>query len=148
MNNLLDVMYNKRFNITNHNDEPTCYKCGRHEHVACVIRGKPNTTYEILSTGINCYGNNGTFANKKAISIHAEHNAIHKLNRQKRLHKVNIIVIRVKPFGKRNYSKPCTGCINAMKVFAINKNYRIVNIYYSNYNGNIVMEKLTEISNN
>lgn len=148
MDNLINTMYDKRFNITEYNHEPICYKCGRHEHVACVIKGKPNTPYNILSIGMNRYGNNGTFANGKSISIHAEHDAINKLIPQKRIQKVNLVVIRIKTFGKLNYSKPCTNCINTMKNYGMYKNYRIVNIYYSDYDGDIIMEKLSNITNN
>jgi len=54
------------------------------------------------------------------------------------LNKSSIVVIRHKN-GKLTMSKPCKNCISFMKTLGIKK------IYYSNENGNIIVENIKKI---
>lgn len=51
-----------------------------------------------------------------------------------------MFVIRVNPMGELVNSKPCNTCIYYMQL------YGIKSVYYSNEDGAIVKEKLTEIT--
>jgi len=64
-------------------------------------------------------------------------------NRRKR-HKgktgCDILVIRIDRTGKLNNSKPCNECIQMLKKYNINR------VYYSNSEGEIVCEKVCQIT--
>jgi len=82
----------------------------------------------ILSYGINHYRPN------KKTSIHAEHDAINKLpslKKRKKLEKINILVIRITKNGKLGMSKPCSECVNKLKMLPPKNGYKINEIYYS-----------------
>ena len=69
-------------------------------------------------------------------TMHAESKAIHNLKvsdniKSKRLEKVNLLVIRVSPYGKLGNSKPCLNCINNLNNYPIKKGYIIDKISYS-----------------
>ena len=67
-------------------------------------------------------------------------NAIDKLKskeRNKKLCKVNIVVIRVNNSGDLCSSQPCHKCIHYMNTVAIQKGYKIEKIYYSISDGSI-----------
>jgi deoxycytidylate deaminase len=83
-------------------------------------------------------------------SIHAEMSTCEYLynqfeqkgvNKYKKFKNINIIVIRVAKSGIKN-SKPCKDCILKMKNLNINK------VYYSDDSGDLICEKLSNISNN
>jgi deoxycytidylate deaminase len=57
------------------------------------------------------------------------------------LKKLNILVIRVNSKNELVNSKPCENCIYYLRL------YGIKNVYYSNENGEIVKEKITDIEN-
>lgn len=84
---------------------------------------------------------------KKGATIHAELHVIHQctkrlIRQQKSLKKYSILVIRIKrDTGELVLSKPCHDCINAMRKCGIKK------VYYSDNDGNIVMERVNSIEN-
>jgi deoxycytidylate deaminase len=75
--------------------------------------------------------------------MHVIHQCTKRLIRQKKsLKKYAILVIRIKrDTGELVNSKPCYDCINTMKKCGIKK------VYYSNSNGEIVMERVSQIEN-
>ena len=98
----------------------------------------------ILSYGTNQMGNG------LVPGIHAEHDAIIKLcplRKKKRLALVNILVIRVSSKNKLQSSKPCGNCLEIMTNLPIKKGYKIQNVYYSDSEGNIIKQSLTELNN-
>lgn len=59
----------------------------------------------------------------------------------KKLSKISLIVIKQSnTTGSLGVSKPCNACIKAMKALKLKK------VYYSNADGNIVLEKINNIS--
>ena len=67
-------------------------------------------------------------------TTHAEMDAINKLKQReknKKLYKVNIMVIRVNNSGNLCASQPCHKCVEYMKTVAKDKGYKIKKIYYS-----------------
>jgi cytidine deaminase len=100
----------------------------------------------ILSYGINQMGDSRGLIP----GIHAEQDAIAKLvplKRKKRLKVVNILVVRLSSKNNLQSSKPCSNCIEIMKNVPIKKGYKIQNVYYSNNEGNIVKQSLTNLDN-
>ena len=66
--------------------------------------------------------------------------AINKLKtreRNKKLYKVNIMVIRINNSGNLCSSQPCQKCVHYMKNIATKKGYKIKKIYYSTAIGTI-----------
>jgi hypothetical protein len=81
-------------------------------------------------------------------SIHAEEDAIHKLQPlqwKKKLKIIHILVIRVSPTNNLQSSKPCANCIECMKNAPLLKGYKIQNVYYSDENGNVIKTNLTKL---
>lgn len=79
--------------------------------------------------GVNQYDIDG-----KGTSLHAEMDAVQKLNisRTKKPKKVIIIVFRVNNAGTRlMMSKPCCHCIAGMKLALDKKNYKMHKGWYS-----------------
>jgi len=76
--------------------------------------------------------------------VHAEMDAINKLKSRQnnKLFKVNILVIRVNDSGKLCSSQPCHKCVHYMKTIAVNKGYKIKDIYYSTREGLIEKRRL------
>lgn len=91
---------------------------------------------DILAYGYNHY----LPVNSVHNSIHAEHDAINKLpiRKNKKIEKVNLMVIRSSKTGVLGMSKPCEHCINTMRIKALDKGYYISKIYYSDIKGNII----------
>ena len=99
------------------------------------LNGK-GVVFKELSIGINLYHSSG-----KNDSTHAEVSAILNLplrERNKRLYKINILVIRTSLSGKIGNSKPCFKCILNMLTLPQKRGYIIKNVYYSNENGEII----------
>ena len=91
-------------------------------------------------------GYNKSNSNDHLSSIHAEHNAIIKLNRLNkyrnilnRRDKVDIVVIRLSKCGNIGNSRPCKNCIIRM----MNCDIPINNIYYTDSNGSMKIEKFS-----
>jgi len=100
----------------------------------------------ILSFGVN------QMADSDGIKpgIHAEQDAINKLQPlkcKKKLEPINLLVIRLSSKNKLQSSKPCINCINMMNSVPIKKGYKINNIYYSDGEGNIVKSSLQILEN-
>lgn len=80
--------------------------------------------------------------------IHAEHDAINKLQpikNKKKLESINLLVIRVSKTNKIQSSKPCGNCIEKMKTLPIKKGYKIQYIYYSDSEGSIIKTSLESL---
>lgn len=71
------------------------------------------------------------------ISVHAE---IMSLNKIKVKKGIDIIVIRLTKSNKLTYSRPCSQCIETLK----NNGFR--KVYYSNFEGNIESEYLSDMT--
>lgn len=83
-------------------------------------------------------------------SIHAEHSAVNKfmkLNRHRHFmssrDKIDIVVIRLSRNGIVGYSRPCRNCI----VRLMNYDIVINNVYYSDMDGTIKVEKFSTMYN-
>jgi cytidine deaminase len=80
--------------------------------------------------------------------IHAEHDAINKLQPlkyKKKLESINLLVIRVSKTNKIQSSKPCGNCIEKMKTLPTKKGYKIQDIYYSDSEGSIIKKSLESL---
>lgn len=100
----------------------------------------------ILSYGVNKMGDSEGLIP----GIHAEYDAITKLvslRKRKKLTNINLLVIRLSGKNKLQSSKPCSNCIESMKILPEKKGYKIQNIYYSDSNGNIVKTTLSNLDN-
>jgi hypothetical protein len=100
----------------------------------------------ILSFGMNQMGD----TDGKKPGIHAEHDALNKLQPLKckrRLVSINILVIRLSMKNTLQSSKPCNNCIETMKKLPTKKGYKIQNIYYSDNEGNIIKTSLQNLEN-
>lgn len=151
---LLDKMFLKRFclpydtNIASY-ETGKCNVpvglCGNYNHVSCVLQGKLEFKHKkILSFGCNQIGDN----NGNTPGIHAEHDALTKLTpikNKKRTVKINLLVIRLSTKNKIQSSKPCSNCIELMKILPMKIGYKIKHIYYSDYEGNIVKTSLDNL---
>jgi cytidine deaminase len=87
----------------------------------------------VLSVGYNCY--RGIATMNIGATIHAEHLAINKLKprpRNKKLYKINLVVIKVSNTGLIGMSKPCKHCVDNLQILANRKGYTIDCIYFSN----------------
>jgi hypothetical protein len=74
--------------------------------------------------------------------MHVIHQCTKRIRQKKSLKKYAILVIRIKrDTGELVNSKPCFDCINTMKKCGIRK------VYYSDTNGEIVMERVSQIEN-
>ena len=84
---------------------------------------------------------------KMIINYHAEHNAIRKLKNRdsKKLHSVNIFVLKTTLAGTIGSSSPCAHCLAIMSTLAVKKGYRINNVYYTNSSRQIEKKKLTDL---
>lgn len=81
-------------------------------------------------------------------SIHAEANAMKKLvtlPRQKKLKKVDLLVIRVNKTGTYGNSKPCIHCILNLYKNLPEKGYILHNVYYTNEAGTITSIKFQNL---
>jgi len=103
-------------------------------HLSSNVKEK-NGILNSISVGYNntrCYHIHCT--------THAEMDAINKLkprDKNNKLCKVDIMVIRVNNSGDLCSSQPCNKCIHYMKTIAKYKGYKIKNIYYSTSNRTI-----------
>lgn len=77
---------------------------------------------------------------------HAEIDAMKKLpsHKKNRLISVSLLVIRVDRSGELKNSRPCFDCLKRLQY--INRyGYRLVNIYYSDENGQIIKKKYYQL---
>ena len=87
---------------------------------------------------MNYYNHDGT-------SVHAEKDLFDKLLSQKKMKKINILVVRFTKNGVLGMSKPCDKCIQFLSVFPQRKGYTINKVYYSDQNGNIIKSNLRKL---
>lgn len=82
-------------------------------------------------------------------SVHAEDHAVQRLpslpNNRKRLHKLDILVVRVSKTGVMGNSKPCHNCLMVLSQQLPQRGYTISNVYFSNEHGNIQCMKLSSL---
>lgn len=78
----------------------------------------------------------------KIFNVFYEKKAFISKERNRCLKKLNMVVIRVNNSNQLTNSKPCCNCIYYLRL------YGIKNIYYSNENGEIIKEKISEIETN
>lgn len=103
--------------------------------VGCVCFKKKR----ILSYGFNQKRTSKCIPNKykKYIeTLHAEQHAIMKIKNKTLLAGSSLLVVRVSRNGQLLMARPCVNCLNTIFHFGIQT------IFYSNSNGEIVMEKL------
>ncbi len=102
--------------------------------LGCVVfKGK-----RILSWGFNQIRTSNAIPDrfKKFIeALHAEQHAIMRVPNKELLNGASLLVIRINRNGKLTNARPCKNCMKTINYFGIN------NIYFSNENGEIVMEK-------
>jgi len=103
--------------------------------------------FAVKSYGENHYNNPNDSA---CSSIHAEANAMKKLlplPRQKKLKKVDLLVIRVSKNGSYGNSKPCIHCILNLSKNLPDKGYILHDVYYTDGNGGIISIRFQELLN-
>lgn len=69
-----------------------------------------------------------------------------RLERKKKLCKINMLVLRFLKTGDLASSKPCANCIKNMSTEPLRKGYKIEDIYYSDYDGSIVKTSLGKLA--
>jgi hypothetical protein len=154
MLNLLEKMFKKRFCVSVDTDIELYENgsininpclCGHYNHVSCILQGNLNfEKARILSFGVNHMGDSDGIKP----GVHAEHDAINKLQplkHKKKLESINLLVVRLSTKNKLQSSKPCFNCIEMMKFLPITKGYKIHNIYYSDGEENIVKISLQKL---
>lgn len=109
-----------------------------HQHAAGILIGK-----KLINPYCNKFSKRLSIDRSFEKSTHAEINSIYSYltlisPRNRNNVPINILVIRVKNNILRN-SRPCNICILKMKKIGINK------VYYSNNNGIIVYEYITDM---
>lgn len=91
------------------------------------------------------YGVNQYNVDCKNGTIHAEVDALLKLEYQLNLKKVDILVFRTNKSGKKLMNaKPCCNCISQILRIFKKKNYKTSRIYYTNEIGEINFIKLNK----
>lgn len=99
---------------------------------------------------VQSYGENqyNSPSDSTCSSIHAEANAMKKLlplPRQKKLKKVDLLVIRVSKNGQYGNSKPCIHCILNLHKNLPDKGYSLRDVYYTDEAGEIVSIRFNEL---
>ena len=106
--------------------------------LGCVVfKGK-----RILSYGYNQIRTSNAIPDKykKYIeALHAEQHAIMKIQNKELLNGASLLVIRINRHGKLTNARPCENCMKTIVHF------KFSNIYFSNENGEIVMERVCPI---
>jgi hypothetical protein len=83
-------------------------------------------------------------------SIHAEIDAVMKLPtlpRNKKLKKIDILVIKVSKTGVLGSSKPCLDCLNKLNTYVVNRGYSLIKVHFSTQGGDIKSKKFIELLN-
>lgn len=110
-------------------------------HCAAIFTGSKNKI-NVLSIG-----ENKSYNNSKLRNIHAEMDCIDKLpnRKNKKLMRVNLLVIRLTKSFVLGNSYPCAVCLKYLYDISLKKGYVIDNIYYSNQDGNIESDKFINL---
>ena len=98
----------------------------------------------ILSFGVNQMGD----SNGITPGVHAEQDALDKLiplRKKKKKDSINLLVIRLSTKNKLQSSKPCSICIEKMKIIPAKKGYKIHYINYSDGEGKIIKTTLASL---
>lgn len=107
----------------------------------CFLTGAP---LNVLSYGENHYKPDALYR-----SVHAEDHAIQRLpsrpSNKKRLHKLDILVVRVSKTGLMGNSKPCHHCLMLLSQQLPQRGYYISHVYFSNEQGDIQCMKLSTL---
>ena len=95
-------------------------------------------------------GENSTREARKGCcySLHAEMDAIRKLppiTKKAKKTRLVMIIIRINRFGNLLNSAPCFKCIQHLARLNSSSGYKIDKIYYSNQEGKIEINKLSEL---
>jgi len=144
---LLYELFKKRISNTNNSKNEKF-----HVAFSFYSKEKLNIVYN-MSLGYNKHiVKNSYKERKKKGMIHAEIDCIRKLkqmnvNRHKNLIKIDICVVRFLLNGSLSISKPCFNCLREMEILALKKGYKIINIYYSDKNQQIVKTKYSRLKN-
>lgn len=96
-----------------------------------------------MSYGENHYSTNGIFP-----TVHAEDDAINKLpvlRRNRRLKKIDLLVIRANQGGTVGNSKPCIKCISDLYKKLPKKGYILDTVYYTDKGEVLVSTKFTKL---
>jgi len=102
----------------------------------------------VVSYGYNCY--RGMMTASNGATIHAEHFAINKLktrDKNKKLYKISILVIKISNTGLISMSKPCKHCVENLQILANRKGYIIEYVYFSNHERKIEKWKYSDLEN-
>ena len=97
----------------------------------------------MLSYGENHYDTRGIFP-----TVHAEDDAINKLpvlKRNRKLKKVDILVIRANQGGTVGNSKPCFKCIGDLYKKLPKKGYILDTVYYTDKGEVLVSKKFSQL---
>jgi len=129
--NLINYLIQKRINNISRLSEAN-HLC----HIATFVDKKRKNNH--LTIGINT--NRKRFNNNK-IAVHAEIDALQKLEKTNKKHKMDLIVLRVNKNGKLCESAPCRHCtIELSKNTLVNIN----KLYFSRSDGSITCIKFSD----
>ncbi len=145
MDNLIDIMYKKRFNLqTTDVSKCMCHENTTFYHMACCFEKEGG---KILSFGQNYFPLYSENYKSPTCSVHAERDAINKLPKIRRKKKINMLVLRFTKSKQLTMSMPCKKCVDNMHRLFPKKGYIVQNIYYSNHDGSIQKTNLSKIIN-
>jgi len=116
-------------------------------HQRCSMKEKKNVD-NVASFGYNCY--RGKLSANNGATIHAEHFAINKLktrDKNKKLYKISLLVIKISNTGLISMSKPCKHCVENLQLLAHKKGYHIEYVYFSNEERKIEKWSYTDLEN-
>jgi hypothetical protein len=109
----------------------------------CSLIGVP---FAVLAYGENLYKSLTEF--ERVSSVHAEDNVIRKLPqlpKNKKPKRVDMLVIRVNKSGMMANSKPCIHCLMLMVTRLPAKGYTLSDVYFSNSDGTLTVQKLSSL---
>lgn len=94
----------------------------------------------LLGAAENCYKSRAQFYSGTCRTTHAEHRAILRYSRVRKgaLCGCRIFVVRLTKNGSFSMSRPCSTCRRLLKFVGI------TDVYYTDYNGNVVYENIGE----
>jgi len=99
---------------------------GSFRHGCIVLSGK-----NVLARGVN-----HTRKNIGTLSIHAEMDALWKIQNANLYDNLKAVIVRVSKTGVLGNSRPCPMCMNALR------QHGVKTIVYSSFGGRIMMERL------
>lgn len=139
--NIVDVLVTKRLSIVKLDPN---YRTNIYRHIACFLHGSQGGMKKVTT------GENSQREAWKGCKYgtHAEVDALNHLPPPQELKAykktINLIVIRIDLNGNLKNSKPCFKCIEYLRKI---RGYKLRYVYYSDDNGNILMEKFNDLLN-